>query len=232
MVPHQYGYLLGDLVFFVFWLILYISRKDLRPEMWFMGILTGFLMIGTQYFWWTVDWWRPMTITGTRVGIEDFILGLTSGGIVAVVYEVIFGKYYRKSRKNIHQPGILTTCLLAMMVISFLFWGLRLSSPISSSIGMITIALLILYFRKDLFVNAIVSAILMTLLSLPVYYVISSLSTGWIDVTYLKTLSGIRVTGIPIEELNFWFLFGFVGGPIYEYWKGERLNKSKCARLM
>jgi len=39
-------------------------------------------------------------------------------------------------------------------------------------------------------------------------------------------LSGHRITGIPVEEIIFWFLAGFLFGPFYEYWQGVRLRRS------
>ena len=40
----------------------------------------------------TLDWWAPLTITGTVVGIEDVLFGFVCGGIATVVYEEIFKK--------------------------------------------------------------------------------------------------------------------------------------------
>ena len=49
---------------------------------------------------WTVDWWQPETVTGTRAGIEDAILGFTNGGLGAVLYEVVFKKRTRFLKKD------------------------------------------------------------------------------------------------------------------------------------
>lgn len=40
-----------------------------------------------------------------------------------------------------------------------------------------------------------------------------------------QNLSGITVTKIPIEDLIFYFLMGFIVAPLYEYWQGYRLRK-------
>mgnify|MGYP007100182178 CR=1 FL=1 len=82
-IPTEYGYLLGTLTLIIIWVIFYILRRDLRKEMVFMGLMIGVLSFVSGYHWWTVDWWRPATITGTRVGIEDFLIGFGSGGIMA-----------------------------------------------------------------------------------------------------------------------------------------------------
>ena len=75
--------------------------------------------------------------------------------------------------------------------------------------------------------SSFISGILMVLVSLPTYLVILLISPQWIDHTYLSGLSGIRVTGVPVEEFVFWFLSGLVFGPFYEYWQGERLKAMK-----
>lgn len=46
----------------------------------------------SEYLFWTRDWWKPTTITDTVVGVEDFLLSFTNGGIAAVIYEEVFDK--------------------------------------------------------------------------------------------------------------------------------------------
>lgn len=226
MLAEKYGYLIGTLVFLVIWTALFLYRKDLRKEMLFMSSLIGILSVITAYWWWTVDWWLPPTLTGTRVGIEDFLSGFTSGGIMAVIYEEVFKKRYYKRELHHHYPGIFTILLLLAFTTSFLFWGVSFTSFFASTIAMAITAVMIFHYRRDLFYNGVFSGILMVVVSLPVYYVIIFLSPSWIEVTYYKeTLSNIRITGIPIEELIFWFMAGLVFGPLYEYWQGFRLQK-------
>jgi hypothetical protein len=90
---------------------------------------------------------------------------------------------------------------------------------------MLLVAAVMLSKRRDLIIDAFLSGILMAGISLLSYYTIMIVSSDWISRTYLSGLSGIKVTGIPIEELVFWFLAGLVFGPFYEYWQGERLKK-------
>ena len=87
MIPLKYTYLIGAVISFVPWLILYMHRKDLRGEMVTMSVLVAAMGLISNYFWWTEDWWRPLTITATRIGIEDIVLGFSTGGIAAVPLE-------------------------------------------------------------------------------------------------------------------------------------------------
>ena len=40
----------------------------------------------------------------------------------------------------------------------------------------------------------------------------------------LHTLSGIKITGIPVEEFVFYFLFGLAIIPMYDYWQDLSLR--------
>lgn len=198
-----------------------------------MSFLIGTLSVVTAYWWWTMDWWLPPTITGTLVGIEDFFSGFTSGGIMAVLYEEVFKKRYYIREVHHHYPGIATILLLLAFITSFLFWGIDLTSFYASAIAMAITAFTMFYFRRDLLYNGLLSGALMLLVSLPIYYAIILLSPGWVEITYYKeTLSNIRFTGIPIEELVFWFMAGLVFGPLYEYWQGLRLQKPDLKKAL
>jgi len=88
----SYAYLAGSLAMLFIWLILYLLRKDTRREMWALGIYSGIASLIASWLWWTKDWWFPPNIMNTRVGIEDFIIGFSCGGIAAVIYEEVFKK--------------------------------------------------------------------------------------------------------------------------------------------
>src|SRR3989344_9364457 len=97
-VSPEFVYLVALTPFCLLWIFIFLKRKDLRKEMLVMSTMIGLMSAATSYYWWTVDWWQPLTITGTRVGIEDFILGFASGGIMVTIYETVFRRsvYKRK----------------------------------------------------------------------------------------------------------------------------------------
>lgn len=193
-----------------------------------VSLLVGLLSVVTAHYWWTVDWWRPPTITGTKIGIEDFLAGFSSGGIMAVAYEVCFRRHLYKMRNMcVHCPGQSTLLLLMALLTSWLFWGVGITSFWASTVSMTIVAGVLFYYRRDLFWNGVLSGVLMAFISLVAYFTIMFVSTGWIDHTYQwQTLSGILVLGVPVEEFVFWFLAGLVFGPFYEYWQGEKLRRA------
>lgn len=218
------AYLFGSFVLLVPWLILYYRRADLRKQMIFFSILSGMMSLVGSYVWWTVDWWHPQTVTGTRTGVEDVLIGFASGGIASAIYEEVFRLRVSKRRKQKkHGLGLAILILLTLSVIAILFWQFHSKSFWSLTIAMLIGGVLLVGIRRDLANDALMSGVLTVIASLPFYFFIMLFSPGWIDATYDKTLSGIRVLGIPIEEYVFYFFWGFCIGPAYAYWEGGRM---------
>ncbi len=226
-MPLEYLYLLATLPVLIIWLIFFLLRRDLRKEMIELSILIGVLSVLTSYYWWTVDWWHPPTMTGTRVGIEDFLLGFGMGGIMAVIYEVVVARRYSKRRASSQgMYGFFVILFLLAQTTQWLFYGVGITSFYATTTAMILVSAVMLCIRKDLIVDAMVSGFLSAIVSMVFYATIILVSPEWIENTYIfNTLSGIRVVGVPVEEFIFWFLAGMVFGPFYEFWKGLRLKK-------
>ncbi|MFA5999873.1 MAG: lycopene cyclase domain-containing protein [Candidatus Paceibacterota bacterium] len=226
-IDEKFIYLIALIPFGLIWILIFKKRKDLRREMLVMSTMVGILGLMTSYYWWTVDWWRPLNITSTRIGIEDFIIAFTSGGIMATIYEVVFKRGLYKRKLHHHVGAGLTILLFLSQTTMWLFWGVGLTSFWASTVAMLLTALVVLFIRKDLIVTSLLSGILMALVSFSFYLVVLLISREWIDHTYLYGVSGVRFIGVPIEEFIFWFLSGLVFGPFYEYWQGERLRTLK-----
>jgi len=70
---YLYSYLVADIALILIWLALFLWRKDVRNVMVFLSVLFGIAGVVVEYIY-TIDWWRPLTITHTRIGIEDLVL--------------------------------------------------------------------------------------------------------------------------------------------------------------
>lgn len=231
MLPLKFAYLTGTTVFFIPWLILFWHRKNLRTEMIAMGLISGIASFVTAYFW-TIDWWKPVTITGTRIGIEDFILGVSAGGVAVVLYEEIFRKNFYRRNKLTHGKSLSILIILSSLLFVVLIFELKFTSFFACISTLSFFCLVLTYLRKDLFFSALINGILMTLVVLPFYYLLIFLFDGFIQKTYpYTTLSGIKITGIPIEELIFWYVFGFMASLFYEYWQGLRLRNVPSVKI-
>ena len=116
-----YFYFIWSLIFLAVWLVLFLKRKDLRTEMllistWFGS--AGLVSEATNI----QDWWQPITITRTPVGLEDFIIGFAIGGVAAVIYEEIYKKKLKKSIKRdslLFDPGFSLLLLPSLYLLSF-----------------------------------------------------------------------------------------------------------------
>ncbi len=226
-IDNKYAYFVGTVIFFIPWIFLFMYRKDLRKEMVVMSTLFAIASVVSAYLWWTVDWWRPQTITGTRVGIEDFLLGFSNGGIAVVLYEEIFKKrLYKRKKEHTHNTGAIIIAMFCFLIISILFYSFHVTSFAACAVGLIVATTCLMYFRKDLILTSLFNGLLMILVTIPVYYFLILFSPGWVEKTWLFShLTGIKITGIPLEDLIFYFLLGLFVAPLYEYWQGVRLRK-------
>ncbi|MFZ2886399.1 MAG: lycopene cyclase domain-containing protein [Minisyncoccia bacterium] len=231
-IPVQYGYLIGLVVPAVIWAIIYWRRPDSRKEMLILGGMLAIASPVTQYLWWSVDWWYPPNLTMTRVGVEDILLGFFAGGM-GVLYETLTRHVHvripQKSRRRQVNAHVLT---IGMFVSIYGFVESGVFTSYVSTILILTIGTLVMfYFRSDLVVESFVSGVLVCIWSLVGYLPIIWLVPGWVEATYnFNYLSGDLLLWVPIEELIFWFFAGIFFGPVYEYWKFERLRMVQSKR--
>lgn len=214
---------------FPIWLILYIQRKDLRKEMFFMGIFVSLGAFFLEVFIWTKDWWNPKTITGTTAGIEDILLGFLVGGIIVSIYEEIFKDKLVKIRekKTAHLKHFLIVVLLSTFVGSFAFFYINMHSFYSSLFAMLIPTLVIYFYRKDLIPLSLASGVMTVLISIPIYLLWFIVDPTAINFWVHKNISGTLIIGIPVEDLIWFFAAGMFISPLYEFWKGEKLTKMR-----
>lgn len=224
-MDYTYAYLLFAMLFGLVWLAFWFYRKDLRVEMLTMSVLFGVLSVIVSTLWHNLDWWLPSSILGTRVGLEDFILGFFNGGVVGVIYEVATGRHLRSraKHKDLHVALIV---LASLIVVALAITTFNLTTFMAYNVVLFAVAALIVWRRHDLLMNALVSGALMVVLALPIYWIVELAYPGWLDVIYvLDLLSGVKFIGIPVEDLVFFFFLGMAGGPAYEYWQEAKLEK-------
>lgn len=229
---YQYSYLIGDLALLVVWLFLFIKRKDLRKSMIFVSLMFALLGIAAEGIY-IQDWWHPLTITNTGVGIEDFIFGWVVGGIAAVVYEEFANRKIRKEKRieKIFKSNFYNA-IFPLILLFVLFFGsfllLKLNSFYSSVVAF-TISIAYIWIqRRDLIPSSIFSGLLLFLISLIGYIVPELMSPGWIRYNwFMQNLSGITILTIPIEDLIWFFLTGAFIGPLWEYWQQQKLVNIK-----
>lgn len=230
----HYAYLIGALIILPLWVFLYYWRPDLRFKMLFASFCVGILaLIWSPWFWF--DYWSPQYLYNLSFhfkkigGIEDFFYGFFSGGISSVIYEEIFGKKFAKRINREHHWILLLAPLFILFCLSFgipIYLGLN--SLYAALIAFLIGCLFVLYFRKDLIIDALASGLLFSLITLLFYIIFLGLFPNIVaNWWHTKNLSGIFILGIPIEELSWAFAMGMMSGPLYEFAMGLRLAKIK-----
>jgi len=222
--------MVGILAGTVEWLWVFLTRKDLRNMMLGFGIILSIVGMFMGYFWWTTDWWHPATITGTKVGIEDFISGVGIVGMTMAIYPLLFKKKIVGASFSSYKKLLSRTLLLAAFVIMtyFFIYFLKLPTFYSVYLSLFMGSIIIFIHRKDLLIPGFATGILMVIFMVPIYWIIILTTPHWVEATYnFNHLSGVLITGIPIEELIFFFFWGMFLGPFYEYWTGARFETRK-----
>ena len=161
---YLYSYLVADIALILIWLALFLWRKDVRNVMVFLSVLFGIAGVVVEYIY-TIDWWRPLTITHTRIGIEDFLFGFWIAGIAAVLYEEIFKRkvYIRKYRKG----SSLIWSFFLVGGVGVLFFGsfyfLHMSSFYASLCALLPTIFIMYAIRRDVVLDSIVTGILIVI---------------------------------------------------------------------
>lgn len=231
-MAYQFSYLIGSISFLIIWLIFYLWRRDLRKPILVMSLIFGISGLIAE-FWYTIDWWSPLTILNTRIGIEDFLFGFVVGGISSVVYEEIFKKKIksRKTNEKIKERRnrlILYPFVALAILLPFSFYILKLHTFYASIIGLLGATSIIWFRRRDLIVDSLFSGFLLMIISFLFFWISELITPGWVNYAWhLENLSDIIILKAPLEDLIWFFLTGLFIGPLYEYWQEGRVVDKK-----
>lgn len=226
---YTYSYFIANTALLLVWFLLFFFRKDVRKEMLVISTIFGLAGVLVEYVY-TIDWWRPLTITGTRIGIEDFVFGFWVGGVSAVIYEEVFKKKIYKRRPQ--KGNVLMLAIPMALILTLLFFGsffiLGINSFYSSIIAIVPGILFIWIKRADLIPDSLMSGGLLLLIGLSWFWIPQLITPGWVQHHwFLENLSGIIILGAPLEDMVWGFLIGAYIGPLYEFWQGAKLRNYK-----
>lgn len=229
-MSYQYTYLLLAVIFLPIWFALFIWRKDNRQEMLIMSLI--FSVAGPlANIVYVIDWWSPMTITETPVGVECVLAGFMIGGIASVLYGNIFRKKLKirevSEKKEEKRDSTLFFILLSVAII-FLgsFYILNLNSLYATILCLLLPTIFIWIKRKDLILNSFLSGILLVIVAMVVYGVLDLITPGWVSAFwFFENVPDLIILNLPIDDIIWYFLAGMFIGPLYEFWKEAKLKK-------
>ncbi len=218
---YRYTYLWLGFSFLVVWLILFFWRKDVRKEMLIMSGIFAFpgFLADLAY---ARDWWKPLTITETTLGVEGPLVGFAIGGIASVLYLEVFSKRLRAKRTK---DDFSLYGLLGLVMVLFLgmFFLLGINSFLTTIVSLGLPTLFIWQRRKDLIVNSLLSGILLLLVAVLVYTLVELLTPGWVQsFWYFQNVPNIVILNVPLDDIVWYLLAGMFIGPLYEWWKGKK----------
>ncbi len=224
-MDYRFAYLIGILILAVFWIFLFIKRKDLRRQQLIMSLLSAPLAPISQILWFYNDYWRPeyfysIKLFGIPLGFEEILFAFFIGGIGSVVYEILFSKRARSTKKR--PSKYVTVLLLFITFLMFLLLKILAINTIwASSLSLITLSTAVILLNKTLLKDAIFSGLYMLLLTIIMYTALILFFPNIITQFWLSSgLSGNFLFNIPIEELIWFCAWGMFSGVIYEFAAG------------
>ncbi|MFT4283187.1 MAG: lycopene cyclase domain-containing protein [Candidatus Woesearchaeota archaeon] len=197
----QYSYFIGVLVMLLIWGVMFYLREDLRKLMFISSLVCGvFGFFGALVY--NQDWWLPLTLTHTFVGIEDFLFAFTLFGIAGFIG---FHLYKFKLPKKINYEKLIKKVLFVSLVyyiLLVLLYFLGVHSFYGSLIGGLLIYFYIVIKNNSLIKYSLISGLVVVILLLPAYLIPELLNPGWLkDAWMLENLTGLTFLGIVIEDV-------------------------------
>jgi lycopene cyclase-like protein len=230
MIPDQHVWLVWSSAFLLPWLVAYAVFPQQRKAMVWTSLITAPFGLTEVLF--VPAYWSPPSLFNlartTGFDIESFIFSFGIGGLAAVLYNLLTGRTLvpLTGEEKDAPRHKLHGWVLALPFISFPILYLLPWNPIYPAIAAMALgAVAAIWCRPDLAHKTWVGAILFV-----AYYIVFLAGLEWTAPGYIErvwnldALSGVRVAGIPIEELLFAAAFGAYWSGLYEHFTWQRLS--------
>ncbi|MEK7614541.1 MAG: lycopene cyclase domain-containing protein [Patescibacteria group bacterium] len=229
----QLAWLFWSLILILIWAVIYalLKSKESKKEMLLVSLWTALFGLTEPFF--VPAYWNPPSLFDlahrTGFDIESFIFSFGIGGIAVVVYEYINRVSHERmetherhlSRHRYHLLSILSSPLIFLA----LFFTASLNPIYSAIIAMTIGGFAAWYCRPDLKKKMISSAFVFLGIYFVYFITLIALYPGYVEQVWnLKAISGILISGIPLEELLFAFSFGFIWSSIYEHFTWRKIK--------
>ena len=221
-----------SLTLLIIWLIIFIFRKGLRKEMFWVSLFTMPFGLTEPLF--VPEYWNPPSLfnlaESTGFDIESLIFSFAIGGIASVLYESFFRvKHKKMSKHEMHDKGhrLHLIAILSPIITFLLIEALFSINPIYSAIiAMFLGSITAILCRPDLKKKVLGGGLLFLVLYFVSFVILNLIYPGFIESTWnLSAISGILFFGVPLEELLFAFPLGMLWSSIYEHVLGYKLKE-------
>ena len=229
----QYAWLVWSLILVCVWFTIYIvlDSQDKKREMLAISLWTSLLGLTEPFF--VSEYWNPPSLfdLARRTGfdIESLVFAFAAGGIVFSFYNLLFRKSEIRMSESIshsHRHRFHRATLWSVpVIIVVLYFTISLNPIYDFIIAGVIGGLLALYCRPDLAKKMFTSAGLFLVFYYFYFLTLVVVYPGYVErVWNLKNLSGILITGVPLEELLFAIVFGLYWSSIYEHFTWKKLK--------
>ncbi|OGH24124.1 MAG: hypothetical protein A3B47_04625 [Candidatus Levybacteria bacterium RIFCSPLOWO2_01_FULL_39_24] len=226
MVVDKYIYLLLSILLLLIWSVFFLFlKKEVRRILIKASVVGGLAGLIAE-FWYFKDYWRPPLLFGdAKIFLEDFLFGFAFTGIAATIYKVLFKKEGSKHEKG-HR--IIFFVFFVIGILSLLLFNnlLKINSIFVSSFVFLILSFMMVFIRKDLVMQSIMSGILSLSVIIPIYILLFNfISPGYWDKYWLlaNTAFGIKIIGnIPVTELLWYFSWSCLAGIAYDFYHGNK----------
>lgn len=232
LIPVKYSYTIGSLLFLPMFVIIFMRRKDLRSTMLVFGVLGIPVGCLTEYYFYGRDWWhaeRVLSVLDGRLGIADVIYSFFHGALLPVSGLFLLQKKvdfaWRDVRliRNIAIPGIgLATLVVTTIYVTTLVTNLP--SFYVVSVVFASVGAMIICFRKDLWLLSVASAVLTICWSAPVFFIVNTVSPGWIESFWISNTGTVRILGFPLFDLLWYAAAGFGAGSVFPFFLKAKIT--------
>lgn len=217
-MPLNYAYFFCCVVLFIFWMIIFLLRKDLRKEMlWasLIGLPFGFIdyLLIPRY-------WQPDIIFDFGIkqgfGIESFLFFSLMAGISSVIYEFVERKKLVKIKgdKRHHFLVLIFWVTLFIILVAIFPEHTIYNLMISLFVGTI----ILVSVRRDLLKHIIMSGFIFTIFYFIIFVIIKEIFIDSVSSFYnLSNIWSFSVAGVPAEELFVAFTGGMFWSALYAY---------------
>ena len=229
----QFVWLVWSLLLVGGWAVIYflLKKREARKRMLVVSLWTSLLGLTEPLF--IPVYWNPPSLFDlahrTGFDIESLIFAFAAGGIVFALYNLLFHKSEKPIAESLHQShrhrfhhAVLWSVPVIIVV---LFFATTLNPIFDFIIAGVIGGLLASYCRPDLAKKMVASAGLFLVLYYVYFMALITAYPNYVErVWNLKDLSGVLITGIPLEELLFALVLGFYWSSVYEHFAWKKLT--------
>jgi len=205
------------------WLVIFAFMPFARKKMIWASLLTAVFGLTEPLF--VPEYWSPPSLfnLAARTGfdIESLIFSFAFGGIGVTLYSFVFSgnemKISRhetqKNRHRFHKLAVISPAIVFPVLYLSTSLNPIYTSIISMFIGGIATALC----RPDLIKNVFLGGVIFAGFYFIFFEAINLIFPYFVNVWNFDAISGIKLIGVPLEELMFGFTFGMMWSSIYEH---------------